>query len=513
MRKLSILLVAAILFGNIHVGNMSAVKYSDKTYLSVRPQSVNLPIQQTTWHTSLSQEANGKYNGTLQITPFYQSSENDTDLGKYFGFDWEGTRGKENIISVAYDDATKVYASRQIIHSITPTNYDLAADYYMNPKQDVFGARFDYHQDLDKILDGLYVRISTPIVEVKNRIGITQIGTENTSALDGIAKEYTFLDYLSGKVENVIDANNLQDKLKYAKMDGNSHNSSGLADIDLRLGWKMMANRRNHFGMSIDLLIPTGKTPKGEWLFESVQGNGHHWAVGGSMDGSFTIWRKDRNCLKMTIVGDYKYLFQGIEKRTLDFFDPNSNLSPQSAVRGGHYILGGENGVAKVLPLANVLTQDMRVKPGSQFDGIANLSFHNKNWVFDLGYNFFYKEKENVSLRNPWINDKYAMAGIAYDTATAFDTIYYAANTHATVVDATGLTSGTSNVAIQENDLDFNSVRTPSTTTHKIYGGIGYHFNKYKHPTMLGIGGSYEFADNNAALEGWALWAKGAIRF
>lgn len=514
MRAVSLLLLTTIVYSSIKVSNATVAKYSDKTYMSVRPQTVNLPMQQTTWHTNPSKESNEKYKVTLQIIPFYQASENSSNIGKYFGFDWAGNRGKENIISVATDDATKVFRSRNIIHSNNGRNNDLVANYRMNPKQNVSGAQLDYYQELNRIVNGLYFRISTPLVKVKNKIEITTIGHEHSSALNGIAEEYSFLDYLSGKIENIIPTvglnianSNIQDKLKYAKIDGNTHNSSGISDIDLRLGWKMVADRKKQLSINIGLLVPTGNIANGEWLFEPVHGNGHHWAVGTSIDGSLIIRQNYKISIKINLLADYKYLLQGIEKRTLSFKDPHTD----EHVKGGYYILGGEEGLAKLFPLANILTKDISVKPGSQFNGIANLSFYNKNWLFDLGYNFFYKERERVKLQNPWTNDKYAMAGINYDTTRNF-LVTMANPLAATQAYASNAIAG-ENVAIQKSHLNLDSVKTPAIRTHKIYSELGYRCNKDKHPIILGIGGSYEFTDNNVAIEGWTVWLKSTIRF
>lgn len=512
MRKLTLLLCITLFSGNIN-----AIKYSDKNYLSVRPHLANLAMQQTTWHTNLYQKPDAKYNGTIQVTPFYQESTNKSDIGKYFGFDWTSinpNREIENIISVQSPQAQptangtgideKVFNSNFIIHNQGAMN-TLAAEYYMNPNQEVWGARIDYHQDLDKILNGLYFRISTPIVEVKNHFEISPVHAETSQIIPPAApaKTITFLDYLAGRVENT-NVNNLQDPLKYVKIDGATHSSSGFADIDIRLGYKYLYKRWMRAGINASVLAPTGKTPKGEWLFEPVHGNGHHWGIGVGADLSLVLWQKNNKSIEFSIMADYKYLFQGIEKRTMDFFNPNPDL--KTAMKGGQYILGGHQGVAGVFPLANILTQDFKITPGSQLDGIANLNINCNNWIIDLGYNLFIKEREEAHLRFPWENDKYAMAGITYDTANNF-LVTIAAGPATTQAYAQGLVAG-ANASIQESYLDYNSIISPNAVSHKIYGGIGYQWNKYKYPAMLGIGGSYEFVQRNSALEGWSVWTK-----
>lgn len=493
-----------VLFMSIFLGNAYASKYSDKTYFSTRPQLTNLTMQQATWHTNLYKKSNAKYNGSIQIVPFYQESTNKSNVGKYFGFDWGGTRGQENIISVAPADATKVFESRRILHNYNGAN-TLAAQYSMNPYQEVLGARIDYNQDLDRILDGLYFRISTSFVEVKNNFDISTLETQTYQEIPGNpGTSVSFLDYLAGKVSNTYSYN-IQAPLKYAKIDGVGHTSSGLADIDIRLGLKYFYKRSIRGSINISMLIPTGKTPKGEWLFEPVHGNGHHWGIGLGVDTSLTFWKRDNKSIELILAGDYKYLFQGIEKRTLDFKEVNPNAV--TYLKGGHYLLGGEKQKIGVFPLANILTRDIKVTPASQFDGIANFALNYKNWIFDLGYNFFIKEKEEIHLRYPWENDKYAIAGITYNTADTTNNFNLLVNGTSQSYAYDGAPNDT-NAAIQGQYLDFESIRSPNAVTHKIYASTGYQWNSCKYPAMLGIGGSYDFVQRNSSLRNWSIWTK-----
>ena len=506
-----------VLFMSIFLGNAYASKYSDKTYFSTRPQLTNLAMQQTTWHTNLYKKPDSKYNGSIQVVPFYQESTNKSNIGKYFGFDWGGTRGQENIISVESpqvvagpNGTNRVFSARYIIHDRTPTiaaANSIQARYEMNPYQETLGARIDYNQDLDRIVDGLYFRISTALVEVRNNFDTSTLETQTSQVIPGNpGTSVSFLDYLAGRISNT-DSHNIQAPLKYAKIDGGAHTSSGLADIDVRLGLKYMYKRSIRGGMNISMLIPTGKTPKGEWLFEPVHGNGHHWGIGLGLDTSVTLWRRDNKSIELILAGDYKYLFQGVEKRTLDFKEVNPNAT--TYLKGGHYILGGESQKKGVFPLANILTRDIHVTPASQFDGIANLALNYNNWIFDLGYNFFIKEKEEIHLRYPWENDKYAIAGITYDTANTFNLLVNGTSQSYAYNNAP---NGT-NAAIQRKYLDFESIRSPNAVTHKIYGSMGYQWNKYKYPAMLGIGGSFELVQRNSSLKNWSIWTKVGVSF
>lgn len=61
---------------------------------------------------------------------------------------------------------------------------------------------------------------------------------------------------------------------------------------------------------------------------------------------------------------------------------------------------------------------------------------------------------------------------------------------------------------LKTSDLDLASAAHPCTLSHTFYGSIGYAFNKWCVPVNCSIGGSYEFADRNTALERWLVWGK-----
>lgn len=503
MRKLIIGLCALTLC----FSSLLATTFSDKTFLMPRSVMFNLPMEYTTWHTQINRMSNSEYNGTVQVVPFYQRSTNETAIGKYFGFDWAGEAGLGivNQIGVSLNDDTILKYPRDVIHDYNDARHGtLAANYKFEPYQTVWGARLSYQQDLDKLLDGLFFRINAPIVSVKNNINLTTLLASTKETLPGGTTEVSFLEYLSGSVENTA-AHNKQTALKYAKIDGASHSSSGIADIDVMLGYTFAHKKRYRAGINIDVLFPTGKTPKGELLLEPVHGNGHHWGLGCGLDLGVTLYKRENKSIELMIVGQYKYLFEGTEKRTLDYIRVN-DTKPSA----GYYNLGGQTGETGVFPLANILTQDIKVTPGSLFDGILALAFNVGNFTFDIGYNLFAKESEKVALKNAWSNDTYAVAIYTYDTANAFNTYVQATGANPTAFAYNGAQAGT-NAAINEDHLDFSTIQTPSQVTHKAYAGLGYVFNKMKYPLMIGCGGSYEAAARNDSLEGWAVWAKGGI--
>ncbi|MCK4651136.1 hypothetical protein KAT08_03090 [Candidatus Babeliales bacterium] len=504
VRKVALSLTAAALL----VGAVSGKTYSDKTFLMPRSQLSNIPLEHTIWHKNLHRKADSRYNGTIQVVPFYQESEDKKNIGKYFGFYWaedtanDITAGIVNEIGVspAGTAEKRLFRGNQIIHSHTAV-VPLRANYKFEPDQKIYGARLFYHQDLDRILNGLFLRFNAPIVDVKNDMNITSLCTEVKSRLsegNAIAiagKEYGFLDYLSGDIENLDDEGNRQEPLRYAKITGGSHSASGIADVEATLGYTFWHKGRLRATLMGSLIIPTGSTPNGHYIFEPVYGNGHHWGITVNLDESCILWKRENKYVELSFVAKYKYLFESVEKRTLGIKSediPLTNFSSSGAAY--RYVLGGESGQQKVFPLANVLTQDLRVSPGSQYESTINLSLVCKKFTLDIGYDFYAKEKEHVALKYLWNDDTYGVANVAYNTTDA---------------NGFNLTNGDhSLLTINEENLDFEPVITPDQITSKVYAAIGYECDRWQYPVMFGLGGSYEVSKNNSALENWTLWGK-----
>ncbi len=185
--------------------------------------------------------------------------------------------------------------------------------------------------------------------------------------------------------------------------------------------------------------------------------------------------------------------------RTAGLINPNTG----AARPHGQYLLGGEKGKKGVFPLANVLTREVDVEPGSQLDGIVAFAFHWGNFLFDIGYNLYIQEAEDVKVKT-WANDTYGIADYAYDTANDF-TI--------TTLPGDGVADDTTEGPINREQVRDSAAETPSQVTHKLYGGLGYAFNHWNYPLMVGIAGSYEWPENNAAMEQWAVWGKVGLSF
>jgi hypothetical protein len=538
MKKLlQVLAVAALV-----TGTSFAHDHTNKTFLMPRPQGVNLPMETTTYEEELiPRKLDDKYGATLQLVPFFQQSNDHDDTAEYFLFKHkrkvtlrtEDLKANPNYSTVDSDlDITYLLHDFDHFADVAgdaPRHYQYNVDVSLNPEQTVYGARMDYYQNLGVILKNLYLKVDTSIVHVENDpelvVDNPSLGADNERYVSAVQlAEYT-RRYLQGDFEEgdrvpkpneardrgAPETENFQTKLTHAKIV--KHSVAGVADVDVALGYKFINTQKYLLGLAFGVTAPAGNKANGEYMFEPIAGNGGHWGIGGDLYGSIRAWGKIKHNLKFFLRMKYRYLFENDENRTLGIKDTRGLRA-----WGQYHLLGKADAIAGVpktvqyrplIPAANVTTLRVDVAPGSQFDGILGMTYNNGGFSFDLGYNLYYREAEKVKL------DQHLPAATYFVTARDFDVVDVDArsvpDTSATLIDGAPVTA---NVwYIDDAHLDLHTAETPSQFTNSIYGGLGYQFRKWEVPMMMGIGGKYEFASENSALEQWSIWGKMGVTF
>lgn len=512
MRKIGKALVAtALAVGSTHAD----VGQTNKTFLATRPVSVNLGMERTTWHTQINKritEADDQFGGRVQVVGFYQksASSEDDNRGKYFGFN----NKRSLVVGQGQNVATDI-DREHLIHR--PSNSNLVQGQALNGlegsltgtinlafSQKAAGVRIDYYQDLDNVIKGMYFKVNLPIVweQTKANLGLSS-GHASQIALFEAAPttSRTIQDYFSGNITQT-HYGFVQDALLYGKINSNNHDHTSLADIDLIIGWNWEDRDHTwHAGANLGVTFPTGETPDSVFLFESNGGgNRSHWGFGFGVDAAVRAWEKKDQYLLLDFALNYRYLFEDTERRILGVKGKN----------WAQYQLWGQTGQAKVFPGANVLRQKVDVKPGNQVDMYTGLSYMFNNFSFDLGYNLYAREQEEVKRRNDqWTDSTYAFAGADYQTTANFVQANIPnANSNISVRGA-----GATGNFVQGTDLDTTVAETKAQATHKIVGGLGYCFNNWDTPVMLGFGGAYEFAPAQKSVETWQIWGKLGVSF
>jgi len=463
--------------------------HTNKTFLMPRPISVNLPMETQGFRELINRKAEDKFGGNIQATGFYKGSTGKKKLGKYFGIK------EHDVVSfeTTKDTLVKDFNLGYMIHDTTSATNSSAnlGTIKFAPKHTEYGVRIDYFQELDKIVRGLYLKANFPVAHVENDMKLAVTLPTPRVSTDPITSREHIISYFKGNYDKDTTSvtQDSQVKLENALIDG-KRSKTGIADIELVLGYKFVNKEKYNASLNLALVIPTGNEADGKYAFETLYGNGKHFAFGGGLDGMLRLWGDEHKNIPLNIGVNYRYLFEAAEKRTLGIKNYNwaqyTNLAAWDSTDTTHTKVKGNN-----IPAANKLTQNVDVTPGNMLDGIIDIGYNNGGFNITLGYNMYFRETESVKLKEAWTDLSYGIASPS----------------------GVGTTAYTSPKMISKSDFDTTAAETSSQFTNSIYGGMSYAFKEWEHPLMLGLGGSYEMVSKNSAIQGWSVWGKAGLSF
>jgi len=221
---------------------------------------------------------------------------------------------------------------------------------------------------------------------------------------------------------------------------------------------------------------------------------------------------------------------ESAERRTLGIQDPTDVTEseicddPCRVARcWGHYKLLANCEKLSLVPAANKLTQEVDITPGSQIDSIVALWYSYGGLSVNLGYNFYWKEAEDVKLKKCDIFKKncwgFPRQDFVFDRSTLLTGRPVIAST--TSEDRFGQFGPDFECGTEDNDRFYLSdkniiteaAETPEQISHKIYAGLAYAWTEWEVPFFMGLGGHYEFASNNSVIENWGIQGKVGISF
>ena len=316
MKKISLIFLALI-----PLSQTLAVDYTNKTFLMPRSISSFDYMERTGFHRLLQEQPEGKEKsgGTLEVVGFYRDSNNDTDVGRYFGTNHKNTvwigNGTNTVPSTGSISTSSTLSDVDVDRHLFFHHYDyfnepssLDSHITLKPKQTVVGASLVYRHDFDKA----FVKVTIPFAEVKNNLCASVSETKDDDWNKGI------LDYLSGGMDYSTTGSKMS-PLQYLKIDGNSHNHSSIGDIVLSVGYQFSEKADYHCHAALNLIVPAGNKAKSEYMFEPIVGNGGHTGVGLEFESTLNLQRDSNSSLELSTNLKWTYLFEETEKRTLGF--------------------------------------------------------------------------------------------------------------------------------------------------------------------------------------------------
>ncbi len=506
MKKSLILSLTSLLFSFL-IPTVKALS-TDKTYFVHRPQGENIPLEHMLQRKLLPENLNKKQI-ILQATPFFEMSQNRSKFVQYLMFDDKSSLniGRNTDID-----------NRHLKFDETSTS-NLTGNITLRPKTETYGILFSYFQPLKKISKNLFFKANIPLVHFRFdpelRVKRRTISSEGNKTIE---------DYFAGQVmvQGMRPSEEfpriLQDPLEFGKISNYTRLKTSVADINLMFSYKKeIIENKFLINWNGFLTIPTNSSPRSEWLLEPIIGTAGHWALGAGLDGYFEL----TNSLEFIFDIRYKYLLEGNEKRILGL----KNSAGQK-LKWGQYSLFGLIASPKVLPAANALAQEVDVRPRARLECLLMFAYNAKHLSFQVGYDFWLKQRDIISRVRAWENNRYGLVGSNYLTDLVkilnFDTDLHPQSTfklqHSNLNNTIGVmqqAGANSNLqgTILDTQLDHATAETPHLISHKFFVAVERLWKNNPISYFLGCGLSFEFPNDNARLQQLGLWLKGGFLF
>lgn len=281
---------------------------------------------------------------------------------------------------------------------------------------------------LDNLYQGLYFRIHAPICHSRWNLNfkekIIDQGKNNydpgyfndsvTSSGNPILDPFAygikrssllnnFAEYVCG-CKAITDVPNITfNTLNYARMSSHWLSKTAVAELTAAFGWNFLLCDTCHLGLNARAAAPTGTSPLGQYVFEPIVGNGHHWEVGLGLTSHWRAWSHETEFRDFSIYIDANmtHLCKTRQRRTFDLcgkplsrymlamrFIPQTN-NLLATDDSGAYKTPPSQFAKEFTPVANLTTIPVDVSAAVQGDLVIKCSYTYCNFQWDIGYNLW----------------------------------------------------------------------------------------------------------------------------
>lgn len=469
--------------------------------------------------------------GTVQLTLLGGQSTHDQGLGRFFMPFCSTTVN----VTEQPTSTTDILANQLNIYSINGT---FASTAQFKFKHGYVGLGINYQQRFYERCNGhgAWFSISAPIEQVRNRVFIEENITSNGGGSKTSAPLTPVASTCPTNCPNPCNTNCIVDPTQalppvdsvvaafsqpgwcFGRVDNTTHKKTELGDITIRIGYETINKEDHHLDSFIGALIPTGNKPKAINMFEPIVGHNHHWGIILGSTYGLELW--ENCCGDIHLSGEFDFmittLFERTERRSFDLkYKPWSRYMQfySSITQAQLAAANPMTTFGQILhtPGIDILTQDLKVKPGyyRMFNGA--LIIDSRCFELEVGYNFFARQAECLRLDCEFPTGT-ALKDIsaAYGATAPYATINNDWTTNCTGSSVTNYANNVVTVA----DIDLESAAHPATLTHTVYASLAYNWDTCcGYPMFVALGGSYEFPPDNVGLNRWMAWGKVGIAF
>lgn len=516
-------------------------KATSQTFFTVNPEfQAGMPERITLWRNDRTTARKDGCNGTLQLVPFGGRSTRASDLAAYFSIDYKP------VLFVTEDFATPcdILANQLNIYTeglgTPPPAPYFQSQISFEPRRNVAGLGVSYRQGFARRDDGkgFFFEISFPIEEVKNSMHLGEtIITNGGGPLQSVTltNPINATESLQSPVQSAVAINGQptapvgsvcaafqQPAWAYGRIENDSHymSKSGVADVDLLVGYDIINTDCCYFSSHLGVLAATGNTPEGILMFEPIVGYNKTTAIRYGGQFGLELWTHATKERSLWFYFQSEFFFHLDKTQTRSFDLKNKPWSRYMQVYSSQeqaneaYLTGSRY---LHTPGINVFTQSVNVNAGTSRTYNSGLAFNSKGLQAELGYTFCARPAECVELQCAFPR------GIALKSLINAGAINNVQMINATDVcndktpESTAYTYSPldfyNDNTLSGDDLDMNSAAHPAFLSYIIYASAGNRWDDRDYPLFIGGGGSYEFTKDNSTITRWLLWGKIGFSF
>lgn len=471
---------------------------------------------------------NDGWMGSFSVAGAYQRNWNQED-GKGLGahWAWSGT----NSMSVQ-SNASGTAASTDVNVEASQLGLGMAVakkSMKLEPVLYQAGANLQLHVACSANEPGFYGRVSAPVgvmsIDPKLTSDVKK-GTDYVQGLYNKAAAAVAVPY-ANMVEAMAGGKNMGTfgtGLKNGIIKGKQTTGARFGDLNFSLGYNVVCDDEKCFSVGLRASAGTGNKAEGVYALEPVFGNGGGFGFGGEVAGHVCLWEgHSDNSLSLHLDANVMHLFKKKSQRVYDLKDNGA---------GSKYLLVADykdNAFAgnqtAIQNLANVSNLESESSFAAMGDASVMLEYVTGGWNLGLGYNFWGRSAETLTITGTLDKERWAVLGLQAPYSAADGTTdAFLCQKNAKMNSMTGRVNSAAGDAVDATDkanriagnaaLDLDGAKQQAACTSKVFGSVGYSWNESEYCPFIKAMGEFELShsDNNALAQ-WGVGLAGGVSF
>ena len=425
----------------------------------------------------------------IEVDPFYYHSFNGSNIASYF------LPNNKSCIIIGQNNTSDISSPWLVLGRNISSNPQspFIASFKISPERNVYGAAFNIKIDLESIihqrtscLNNWWLQIFAPLLHTVHKLNITEID------FNGLG----FTQVVSGQILGFLTATDALNNpaWNFGKLNPCALKKTGLGDIKLLLAYDFHkssntpASYLNKYSGNASvygtLYIPTSHGSSAHFLFEPTLGNGNHVGLGLGTEGELIHSRISNHKFTLLASAELDYFITGKEWRSFDL-SCNGDWSR-------YLLVAQQQDPISPLPGINFLTMKVNVSPRIMANMWLALNYTGRNYMFELGYTFWARQKEHICVKKLCFSDT-----AIWDIVGECNNVGFTSGSQDTIkgalpIEPNEAISDPQFIPIQLKDINTSSAECPSTISNTFYVSASFEKQFRGKKILAGLGVAYE---------------------